>query len=735
MAYSGGIVSEEQIRVEIERVTYRNEDNGWTVLRGIGLADKEPMTATGHFVNIGKGEQFEFFGAWTKHSQYGKQFKIERVVPIRPTKGPAIEKYLSSGLIKGIGPKTASKIVDHFGDATLDILETAPERINEISSIGHKKAKAIIDSWRAQRGVADVMMFLNQHGVSPLFAARIFKLYGNEAISLVSADPYRLAVDIQGIGFRSADKIANEMGIASDSPQRIQAAILYQLQQGEDRGHCYITTPQLIASLQETLGLDENTIRGSLGDRLGHLNEVGAVISEKIDCPDGGTTSAHFRIDLLTAELNIVSRIKALLANPLKSDESRITAWIQKYAEASGTPLSEEQLAAVNTAANQRVFILTGGPGVGKTTTANAIIRLLKAMGNTVALGAPTGRAAQRLTEVAAAPAKTIHRMLEWVPKMHCFGRNEDNPLTAQTIIIDEASMLDVRLADALLRAVPDSAQLILIGDVDQLPSVGPGNVLRDLIDSTEVPYSRLTEIFRQAQTSNIVRTAHAINNGDKPELSAPGNGDCWFIDVDTGADIKDQIKTLVTRTLPQQFGLDPMQDIQILSPMNRGELGTIAINEEMQALLNPAVTGQQEYKRGNLILRRGDKVIQSSNNYDLSVFNGDIGFVLETKVEGGRLMVQFGDRPIVYDDDQAMDLRLAYAITIHKSQGSEFPAVIIPASMQHYVMLQRNLIYTGLTRARKLAVFVGSRKALSYAVNNQHSSQRQTCLIERLRQ
>jgi exodeoxyribonuclease V alpha subunit len=721
-----------QIRVEIERITYRNDENGWTVLRANILDKDAPVTATGHFPRISAGEQFEFFGAWSKHAKFGKQFKIERSVPIKPSDAAAIEKYLSSGLIKGVGPKTASKIVEHFGDDTLNILESTPERLSEVSTIGDKKIRDLIESWKDQRGVSDVMMFLNKHGISPLFAARIFKLYGKEAITIVSADPYRLAIDVQGIGFLSADKIANQMGVAPDSPQRIRAAILYQLQQNEDQGHCFITTPQLIESLKETLKIDETKLLSSIVECLDHLNSVGAISSEKIIDKEDNKTSAHFRMDILTSELNISDRISTLLKMPFKPDQDRIDSWIEKYSEASGTNLSDQQLEAVRQAASQRVFVLTGGPGVGKTTTANTIIRLLKAMGNTVALGAPTGRAAQRLTEVAATPARTIHRMLEWLPKMHSFSRNEDNPLTVQTVIIDEASMLDVRLADALLRAVPNTAQIILIGDVDQLPSVGPGNVLRDLINSNQVPFVKLDKIFRQAEASKIVKTAHAINNGEKLNFSNDDSSDCMFLEVETGADIKAKIKSLITKELPRK-GFDPIKDIQILSPMNRGELGTVAINEELQALLNPLAPGKQEFKRGSLTLRPGDKVIQSANNYDLNIFNGDIGFVLETKVEGGNLIVQFGDRPIAYDNDQAGDLRLAYSITIHKSQGSEFPVVIMPSSMQHYIMLQRNLMYTGLTRARKLAIFVGSKKALTFAVTNQNSKLRQTRLIERI--
>lgn len=693
-----------------------------------------PLTATGFFAQVHAGEQFELIGSWSNHPTYGLQFKIDRMVPLRPTTKEAILRYLASGMIKGIGPKTASRIVDHFGEATLDVIDQDARRLHEVPAISRKKAEQIIDSWAGQRAVAQVMMFLNTHGISPLFAARIFREYGPEAVQILSRDPYRLASDIHGIGFISADQVARSMGIAADSVERLRAATIYSLQQAEDKGHCYVTTPQLLTILSGIMQLPEERVLPRLAKVLGQLNDTGAIVSEKISLNSGEQTSAHYRQDLLVAELDIAQHIAKLLKVPLATELARIQAWLDKYAEASGTTLSDQQIDAVRKAASNRIFILTGGPGVGKTTTANTIIRLLKAMGKTVALGAPTGRAAQRLTEVAAAPARTIHRMLEWVPHMHTFARDETNPLTVQAVIIDEASMLDVRLASALIRAVPPNAQLILIGDVDQLPSVGPGNVLRDLIDSGQVPFTRLTEIFRQAATSQIVRSAHAINAGSAVQFDE-GPTDCQFIEVESGEELRRVIQDLVEKRIPREYGFDPITDVQVLTPMNRGELGTVALNEELQRRLNPLATGATEFRRGQLTLRPGDKVIQSANNYDLGVFNGDIGFVRDTRVEGGKLLVSFGDdRLVTYEDDAILDLRLAYAITIHKSQGSEFPVVIIPSSMQHYVMLQRNLVYTALTRARKLAFFVGAKKALAFATQNQASLARQTGLISRLK-
>ena len=728
-----------QIRAEIEHISFRNEDNGWTVLKARDCDDGTVVTATGFFAAIHPGAQFEFFGSWSKHPTYGQQFKIERLVPIRPATKPAIERYLASGLVDGIGPKTAARIVAHFGTKALDVLDAEPNRLHEVPAIGKKKAGVIIKSWQDQRVAADVMMFLNTHGISPLFAARILRHYGPNAITKVSADPYRLANDIQGIGFLSADKIARSMGIAADSIERLRAATLFQIQQAEERGHCYVTTPQLISALAGSLQLDYDLITPRLMDCLSHLNDIGAIVTTMIPNPDGGDPAqirTHARTDILVAEWNVARCAQKLLAKPLPAETERIDAWLAKYGEASGTILAPEQLDAVRKAVVHRLFVLTGGPGVGKTTTANTIIRLLKAMGKTVALAAPTGRAAQRLTEVAAAPAKTIHRTLEWLPHLHSFARDETNPLPVQVVIVDEASMLDIRLADALIRAVPPTAQLILIGDIDQLPSVGPGNVLRDLIDSGVVPYTRLTQIFRQASYSRIIQTAHAINNGANVTFAgAETDNDCQFIEVDSGDDIRRTILDLVQRHIPKEFGFTAASDVQVLTPMNRGELGTAAINDELQRALNPPAEHKREVKRGSLLLRQGDKVIQSVNNYDLGVFNGDIGFVRDAGVNGGKLLVAFGDdRLVTYDDEATLDLRLAYAITIHKSQGSEFPVVVIPCSMQHYVMLQRNLMYTALTRARKLAFFVGARRALQFAINNKTSSTRQTGLVAKLR-
>lgn len=732
------IAGKEQIHAEIDRITYRNEENGWTVLKVRNLSDQSIVTVTGSLPPCREGEHLQLVGSWSSHSTYGRQFKADRAVPVRPSTRAAILRYLSSGIIKGIGEKTAERIVDHFGLETFKILDENPGCLTQVPKIGKKKSQEIIESWKAQKSIADVMMFLTNHGISMTYAQRIIRLYGETAIEVISANPYQLAVDLNGIGFIKADAIAKSIGIAPDSPERIRAAIIYQIQQSEERGHCFQSSNQVKELLQASLGLPEHRINELVPEQLELLARAGSLLTETIK--DGSEeTLCHWRPDLMAAEQEIVDAFVRLMRRPVEQDPDRVNQWIKRYNEVSPSPLSQTQAQAVMHAVSSRVFILTGGPGVGKTTTANAIIRLFKAMGKSVLLAAPTGRAAQRLSEVSAEKARTIHRLLEWQPAEGGFARNEVNPLKADVIICDESSMLDVRLASALMNAVPEHAQVIFIGDVDQLPSVGPGNVLRDMLNSGKLPCSKLKEIFRQAASSSIVRYAHNINEGITPDFNMDGPTDCQFVEVDSSDDIHRVIRTLLTEVLPTKYKLDSIRDVQILSPMNRGDLGTQNLNAELQQLLNPdpkAHIRESNQKQKDGELREGDKVIQTANNYDLQVFNGDIGFVNATNVEGGKLKVIFGDgRLVTYDRDQADDLRLAYAITIHKSQGSEFPVVILPMSMQHYVMLQRNLIYTGLTRARKLAIFIGSKKALSFSVRNNVSTSRQTRLAFRIQQ
>ncbi len=713
---------------EIESITYRNEENGWSVLKLTPNGSDKTVTVVGHFAVIRAGEHVSMQGSWVEHKVHGKQFKCRLATSIQPTTKEGIIKYLSSGLIKGIGAITAKRIVKHFQEQTLQILNQNPERLTEIKSIGPAKARSIIKSWKESQEFRDAELFLLSHNLSMVLANKIIKIYRRHTVEIVSKEPYRLCRDITGVGFLTADKIAQSLGISPESQDRIAAAFLHVIRQAEEQGHCYLSTEQIIEKLVALLELDTATISSSIFEVIQDLNRGGAIVSESFS-----STSIHYTFDLAVAEEAMAQKVRTLLARPIEVDERRIDSWLSRYSKLTHRSLSAKQLQAVKKAVSHRIFILTGGPGVGKTTTANAIINLLKAMNRAVALAAPTGRAAQRLSEVSQLEAKTVHRLLEWTPQDNGFIKNEANPLNAQAIVVDESSMLDIRLANALIQAISDNSQIIFIGDVDQLPSVGPGNVLRDLISSAKVPYIKLHEVFRQAAHSAIVDIAHKINSGIVPEFPDNPHCECRFIEAQTPQEICSTIKQLVGNILPQKGHYDPIEDIQVLTPMNRGELGTQQLNLELQSLLNPHDDIALESKIDHITFRPGDKVIQVNNNYELNVFNGDIGNVLHAGVSGGKVIVRFSGKNVTYSNEDAHDLKLAYAITIHKSQGSEFPVVLIPMSMQHFIMLQRNLIYTALTRAKKFAVFVGTRAALDHAIANQRSLDRQTNLIERI--
>ncbi|MBC7661136.1 MAG: ATP-dependent RecD-like DNA helicase [Chitinophagaceae bacterium] len=720
------------IQGELQKISFQNSENGWTVAR-LRTSDAEPIvTVVGHFGKIRPGEFCEVHGEWTENKKFGKQFKALHINIIYPKSVAGILRYLKSGVIKGIGEKTAEAIVKHFGDQTLEVLDNDPDRLLSIPKIGKRKKIEIIRAWNERKKFRDVEIFLSANGISPAFITRIIRIYGADAPERVQQDPYCLARDVPGIGFISADAVAQQVGIELDSPLRVKAALSYQLEVAEGEGHCFQTRDQLNDSLSILLKIPRVRVEELLENALGELLETESIVFDEAP----GIGDVYYSKACFDAEAMVASQVARLLSAPMPNEPGsgdRIERWLKSYSEASGQPFSPEQLAAVKTAVESRVFILTGGPGVGKTTTANAIIRLLIKMGRSVSLGAPTGRAAQRLSEVAAVGAKTIHRLLEWSASEHTFLRDEVNPLDSQVVIIDEASMLDIHLAAALMRSLKPNGQIIFIGDVDQLPSVGPGNVLRDLIESKAVPFTKLAQIFRQAAGSAIVQAAHMINRGEIPVFPEANNTDCQFLIIDDPADIKDAIKTLVHTTLPKS-GYDPIKDIQVLTPMNRGPLGTHVLNEDLQNLLNPPAAGiGEKLETDNQIFRPGDKVIQTVNNYDLNVFNGDIGYIEHAGFDGGQLLVNFVDRKITYTKDDAYDLKLAYAITIHKAQGSEFPVVIIPVSMQHFIMLQRNLIYTALTRARKLAILIGTPTALLQAIKTQTSLKRQTLLVQRL--
>ena len=814
----------EKIYGIIERVTYHNPDNGWSVVKVSPF--NNPMTletVTVHQTRVFAGATMEFFGSWVHHSQFGRQFKAEKAVERKPATSAALEKYLGSGLIKGVGPKTAKKIVQHFSDQTLEVFESDITRLTEVDGIAKKKLQMIEKAWWEHRSIREVMMFLQGHGISTLFAVKIYKQYGDEAIAKVVADPYRLASDFYGIGFFSADKVALSIGLAADSDQRIIAAISHVLAASREEGHCFLSRQQIEAGIKKLLGLD-------LKERLSLLleqMEAERRLKLRLLQENEQIIHCYYSKTLYYDETYVVDTLLRKLEIPDQPLQQGIDRWLEKQCRNNSITLTSEQAGAVKTAATKNFSILTGGPGCGKTTTTLIIVRLFEFLGARVVLAAPTGRAAQRMSEVIGREAKTLHRLLEW--QQGGFQRNEEQPLRADCLIVDECSMLDISLTAAVLRAVPASCQVLFIGDADQLPSVGAGNVLRDLIASGKIQVSRLSEIFRQAKASKIIEYAHDINRGYTPRIESPfkkpdlwkKGEDCLFFDSDEATkeqltfisrvkkldlfdlpereemtahedpllfgtaesivssyeqsftvpkkfdhvdlrDIKkaedhiEELKAVVKRIHPWStlhFGLTAVQsvvrlytewipkyygsdiEIQILSPMTRGSLGTLNLNTVIQEAVNPPGEGKAQIKVGEKILRVGDRIIHKRNNYDLGVFNGDIGRIVRISTLDMSCLVQFsGDnREVVYKKDDLLELDLAYAITIHKSQGSEFEAVIIPLLTQHFKMLFRNLIYTGLTRARKLAVGVGTRRALAMAVRQEDSCRRQTALQQLL--
>ena len=819
---TSGVIT-ERLRGIVDRVTFHNADNGWSVLRVSPFDNPHQQeTVIVHQTKVFAGATMEFFGAWTLNPKYGRQFNATRAVEHRPATSAALEKYLGSGLIKGVGPKTARRIVRFFGRQTLEIFESEIQRLMEVPGIAEKKLFMISEAWTEHRAIRDVMMFLQSHGISTLFAVRIYKEYGDRAIALVTDDPYCLARDVYGIGFFSADKVALSIGLATDSRQRIMAGIGHVLAASREFGHCYLTEGQVLEQVNALLDLD---VSRRLPDLLQEMQTDGRLMVRAWSGDGQAVQRCYYAKSLYFDELAVARKIVGM-TGVLPVDGQRVGRWMDSFCQTNGILLSEEQAAAVEGIVERRFSILTGGPGVGKTTTTLVLVKLLEAMACRVMLAAPTGRAAQRMTDVIGRESKTIHRLLEW--QMGGFKRGEEFPLETDFLIVDECSMLDINLTASLLKAVPDGCQVLFIGDADQLPSVGAGNVLRDIIASSQVPCFRLTRVFRQAAQSLIIRHAHRINAGELPRIDSPfeqpalwtNGADCFFMDADEATQaqigfvsrvkrhfekrpdeswdlaqqdnpyefrVNEQVVPYETElTIPRQFehvdldrvlqaedrvaelvavlkkvhpwsslryGLSAVDivrklyvewipkyrggdcEIQILSPMTRGSLGTLALNAMIQEAANPSMPGKTQLQVGERVFRVGDRVIHRRNNYELGVFNGDIGRIVTIDNEALTLAVAFfpDGRVVEYQRDDIVELDLAYAITIHKSQGSEFEIVILPVLTQHFKMLFRNLIYTGLTRARRLAILVGTRKAMAMAVRNQDTSKRQTMLRELL--
>jgi exodeoxyribonuclease V alpha subunit len=710
----------EHLAGTVDRVTFHNEENGFSVLRVQARGRRELVTVVGYAATISPGEFVHAEGAWVNDRVHGLQFSARVLKAAAPSTVEGIEKYLGSGLVKGIGPHFAGRLVSAFGASVFDVIDDTPERLQSVEGIGRVRARRIVDAWREQRAVRDIMVFLHSHGVGTSRAVRIFKTYGPEAIALISENPYRLAADIRGIGFLTADRIAGTLGIEKTAMIRARAGVGYTLWEATNDGHCGLPLSDLLQTTSKLLDIPE-----TLADEALRLEfAAGAVVEDAVD-----GRPCVFLASLHAAELAIAARVRSLAAGQVAwkpIDAGRALPWVEARLAIS---LAAMQAEALRLAVSSKFLVITGGPGVGKTTLLNAVLAVVGVRGPRFALGAPTGRAAKRLSEATGLPAKTIHRLLEVDPRTGGFKRQESRPLDCDLLVVDEMSMVDVPLMHALLRAVPPHAAVILVGDVDQLPSVGPGQVLADIIDSKAVPVVRLTEVFRQAGASRIIVNAHRINHGEMPDTSAGRESDFHFIEIDTPEEGAARLLQVVSERIPARFGLDPVRDVQVLCPMNRGALGARALNAALQQLLNPG--REPKVERFGSTFAPGDKVMQIENDYDKDVYNGDLGFVTAIDPDAGEMTVDFDGRPVLYDFSDLDRLVLAYATTIHKAQGSEYPAVVIPLATQHYPMLQRNLLYTAVTRGRRLVVIVGQPKALAMAVAGRQARRRWTRLRE----
>ena len=716
----------EQISGVIERVTFHNDDSGFCVLRVKTKGHREETTVIGSLPSVTAGEWLSAEGWLVRDKEHGLQFKATSMKTVPPTTAEGIERYLGSGLVKGIGPILAKKLVGRFGAEVLAVIENRAAELQSVDGIGPKRRERIAHAWQEARQVREIMLFLHSHGVSTSRAVRIFKTYGEQAIEKVRSNPYMLAKDIYGIGFATADQIAQKVGISRNSPNRAKAGIDHVLLEATSDGHCALPLGKLKLAAVKLLEVPEGTVEQALSQML----TSGSLLLEEID-----GEPVIFLPYLRRAEEGIAARIKRLAggATPYPQiDFGKAVAWCEGR---TGKTLAPSQREALKTVLGNRVIVITGGPGVGKTTLVNSILLILRAKGVKCLLCAPTGRAAKRLTETTGMEAKTIHRLLEINPATGRFNKDESHPLACDLLVVDETSMVDVLLMHSLLRALPSHAGLILVGDVDQLPSVGPGTVLGDLIGSGVLPVVRLTEVFRQAADSRIITTAHRIRRGQMPDMTeADPSSDFHFVERDDPEKIVATLVKLVQERIPKRFGLDPIRDVQVLCPMNRGSLGVRELNEALQRALNPSRPGEPAVERFGWRFQKGDKLIQTENDYDKEVFNGDIGTVEQIDAVEHQVAVRFDDRTVKYEFGELDEVAPAYAVTIHKAQGSEFAAVVIPLATQHYMLLQRNLIYTGITRGKKLVVLIGQKKALGIAVRNDRPQRRYSGLLASLR-
>jgi len=713
----------ERLDGSVERVTFHSEASGFSVLRVRVRGRRDDVVVVGPAAGVTPGEQIEAFGAWTNDKTYGQQFKATVIQTSQPTTAKGIERYLGSGLVKGIGPHFAKVLVQSFGTKVFEVIDKRPDQLRQIPGIGEKRVERIVSAWSEQKVVREIFVFLQGHGLGTARAYRIYKTYGAEAITKVSENPYRLALDIDGIGFKTSDTLARSLGIDPTSMIRARAGVRHVLQLRSNDGHCAASRDGLIREAAELLEIGEETISEAIGLELSDKNLVAGEIA--------GTLCLYLA-PLHKAEAGVAASLARIMAAPLPWGAID-RAVIPAAEKSNGFTLAESQRAAVSAALSGKALVLVGGPGTGKTTLLNLILKILTGRGVAVTLCAPTGRAAKRLSEVTGLEAKTIHRTLEFDPKAGGFKRGRETPLETELLVIDEASMVDVVLMNRLLAAVPDEAAVLIVGDVDQLPSVGPGAVLADIIASGAVPVARLTEIHRQAASSRIITNAHRINRGLLPEKHAGQDlTDFYTVYAETPEEIHARVLQLVTERIPERFGFDPVRQVQVLTPMVRGGLGTISLNAELQKALNPK--DGPSLSRYGTTFKVDDKVVMTANNYDLDVMNGALGVIRELRDEDDVAVIDFDGQPTEVPYNGFDQIQLGYACTIHKSQGSEIEAVVIPLAMQHYLMLKRNLLYTAVTRGRKLVVVIGPAKALAMAVRNADAGRRLTNLADRLR-